>query len=194
MAMTTVTTRPYVLASETPLLRGEKDLCPLLKTMDEEEARFLDQDLKQEETRIQVWKKGPLKNGIILGGVSVICAVISAIFFYTSRKRNEGTRENDDTTNQTRGFISGAVAFIAFIESIASPFHARKELKSKLNSDIIGERICRLKNKIRQIDRALEGNLLDSHKDQILKVKDYFNLRLSEMVIEKTNVLNIKVT
>lgn len=190
MAMTTATTRSYVLACETPMLEDEEELCPFLKALDEEEHRFLERDLKKEETRMEVWKKGPLANGVILSGVGVICAFVS--FFYNSRRRDEDTRVNEEPTNHTKALIAAAASVITFVFGIVGPSRSKTEMKAKLDSDIIGERICRIQNKIRKIDTALQGNLLEVDRDQILKVKDYFNLKLSEMMAEKTNVINVR--
>jgi len=191
MALTTVNTRSYVLACETPLLRG-KTLCPFLKEMDQEEFPLLDHDHKEELIRNGLWKSASIRNGLMYGGTGVVCIIGGYLLMNMGDKK---ARQNFDegASESIGGMVIMGIGVTLLVGAIGFSFLSKDKLYRELDSDIVDERICRLKNKIRIIDEAFLSSPSGIDNDQLLKVRDYFDLKLNKMLLEKTNVINVKV-
>ena|GEM_PF-5464046 len=178
-------TRPYMLAQETPLLKGQP-LCPFLSQMDEAESAVLtgeersftqEQDTFYTENRLaRVLPAVALGSGAVGWG-------IAGVKFLCSQKAPSG-----------KDFILLMSIYILTMGGgigLKEYSDRRQALQEKVTFKITDERICRLQDKIRQIENKLRGHLEENEQGQLHRAKDYFRLKEVEMLSSKTNQIQI---
>lgn len=174
-------TRPYLLASETPLLREQK-ICDALERMDQEEIPGLDREGRFYDSTVEKIQNRALmtKAALLVGtgaGFVAFCMAPAAV-----------------STVKFISLIAGGMGTMGVsIEGLGRCVAEEKNAKEKLENDLLDQRILRLQDKTRTIESYLSGTSDQVEARQLNTAKDYFSLKTIEMIAQKTNNINVKV-
>jgi hypothetical protein len=176
-----------MLARETPLLKGEKPLCKFLEELDKAEETYLAQD-DQKIAKLENDNQSHRLTAKFFCGYSIAGMAGGMVdAFRKSERSTLSSNFRDDLLFPSlliSGFLSSWVAM--------GTWNAINESWKQLSVTIHHERICRLQDKMRKIDQGLVNKPSDIDIEQAHRVRDYFNIKLTELINNKT--IQIRVT
>ncbi|HSX13542.1 MAG TPA: hypothetical protein VLE96_03885 [Chlamydiales bacterium] len=178
-------TNHYMLAASVPLLKGHR-LCDFLANMDAIEQKTLEEESKNYHEQFDSFRK----ERDFQSKASKTSAAVGTLAI------GEGLRQSKNIDSSVGSFLlygSGLIITMVGLAILASHIEEEKSFSNKEISNINSDRILRLQDKVREIEKRMKEELQSPEKEQLPRAKDYFEWKKIELVSIQTNQIEVKV-